>query len=175
MLMPLALYASSPSTGLVMASVGVTLLYIIAVLSLTAIHFFALNNIVLEEGHVAQSLERGLIMLRGSWLSIIEVSLILFAVGVGSMLAGLLLFLAMGLPVLLVLLGAVLVNASALAEFAWFVWAMLFIVIMLMAGAFNLSFQYRAWHHLYTRLSEGPALAKIHRWLYAMMHHLRAT
>ena len=175
LLLPLTLYTDQPSVRLAVASAGMSLLYVIATLSLTAIHFFALNNIVLEKGHVASSLERGLILLRGSWLSIIEVALVLFAVGVASMIAGVTLFLVMGLPVLLILLGAVLVNANLLAEFAWFVWALLFIITMLIAGAFNLSFQYRAWHHLYKRLGEGQALAKIHRWLHAVIGGLRAS
>ena len=174
MLLPLTLFAGQPTPALALASVGMSLLYVIAVLSLTAIHFFALNHIVLEEGHVAQSLERGLVMLRNSWLSIIEIAIILFGVGIATMIGGLLLFLVMGLPVLLILMGAVLVNANLLAEFAWFVWAMLFIVIMLMAGAFNLSFQYRAWHHLYKRLEQGVALAKIHRWLHMLIDGLRS-
>jgi hypothetical protein len=174
MLLPLTLYAGSPTPALALASVGMTMLYVVAILSLTAIHFFALNNIVLQDGHVAESIERGLVLLRGSWLSIIEVAIILFCVGVATFIAGILLFVAMGLPVLLILLGAVLVNANLLAEFAWFVWATLFILIMLMAGAFNLSFQYRAWHHLYKRLNEGVALAKIHRWLHSLITGMHA-
>jgi hypothetical protein len=173
MLLPLTLYAGTPSTGLAVASVGMTILYVIAVLSLTAIHFFALNNIVLEEGHVAESIERALILLRNSWLTIIEVAILLFLVGVLTFVGGVILFLAMGLPILLILLGALLVNAALLAEFAWLLWATLFFVIMLMAGAFNLSFQYRAWHHLYRRLGEGQALAKIHRWLHLVLSGLR--
>ncbi|HVM90914.1 MAG TPA: hypothetical protein VMU11_03395 [Verrucomicrobiae bacterium] len=174
MLLPLTLYSGQPSTGLALASVGMSIVYVVAVLSLTAIHFFALNSIVLQDGHVAESIERGIVLLRGSWLTVIEVSLILFAVGVLSFVGGVAAFLVIGLPVLLILLGAALANAALLAQFAWFVWATLFILIMLMAGAFNLSFQYRAWHHLYLRLGEGSALAKLHRWLHTVIDGLRA-
>jgi hypothetical protein len=174
MLLPLTLYSGTPSTGLALASVGMSIMYVIAVLSLTAVHFFALNSIVLQDGHVAESLERGLMLLRGSWLMVIEVALILFAVGVLSFVGGIATFLIVGLPVLLILLGAALANAVLLAQFAWFVWATMFILIMLMAGAFNLSFQYRAWHHLYLRLGEGSALAKLHRWLHMVIDGLSA-
>jgi hypothetical protein len=172
MLLPLTLYAGGPTPSLALASVGMTLVYVIAILSLTAIHFFALNNIVLHDRHVAESIERGLMLLRDSWLTIIEIAIILFCVGMATFIGGLLLFLAMGLPVLLILLGAALVNASLLAEFAWFVWSMLFVLIMLMAGAFNLSFQYRAWNNLFRRLNEGPAVAKIHRVLHGLINSL---
>lgn len=163
MLVPLAVFSREPSAGLAVASVGVSIIYILVVLSLTAIHFFALNAIILNDLHVTPALERAATMLRSSWLTIIEIAVILFGVGLLTLSVGLLLFLVMWIPLFLLQLGAALLNMSALFVFANFIGTILFFIVMLSAGAFNISFQYRAWNLLYVRLGEGGAVAKIHR------------
>lgn len=169
LLVPLAVFSQQPSAGLAVASVAVAVLYILTVLSLTAIHFFALNAIVLNDSHVTTALERGALMLRSSWLTVIETAVILFLVGLLTMGLGLGLFLAMWLPLFLLQLGAALLNMDILFVFANFLGTILFFIVMLSAGAFNVSFQYRAWNLLYIRLGEGGAVAKIHRILRSML------
>lgn len=163
LLVPLAVFTQEPSAPLALASVGLAALYILAVLSLTAIHFFALNAIVLQDAHVTPALERAAIMLRASWLTIIEIAIILFGVGVATLVLALGLFFAMWLPVFLLQLGAALMNMDGLFAFASFISSLLFLLVMLSAGAFNLSFQYRAWNLLFVRLGEGGVTAKTHR------------
>lgn len=171
MVLPLGLYAQDPTPGLALASVGMSILYVVVVLSLTAVHFFALNALVLQESHVAKALERGLRLLRDSWLTVIEIAVILFSIGIATMAVALVLFLVMWLPLFLLMLGTALLNMTALFSFLYFLSILLFLLIMLMAGAFNLSFQYRAWHHLFLRLGEGGAVAKLHRWLHALLSY----
>ncbi len=171
MLLPLALYSQEPNAGLALTSVATTVLYIVTVLSLTAIHFFSLNAIVLQDTHVTPAIERAAEMLRSHWLTVIEIALILFGIGMLTLLGALGLFFAMWLPLLLMMLGAVLMGMGSLFGFLYFVSVILFFVVMLVAGAFNLSFQYRAWQHLYMRLGEGGVLAKLHRWLHALMSY----
>ncbi len=171
MVLPLGLYAQDPTPGLALASVGMSVLYVVVVLSLTAVHFFALNAIILQESHVAKALERGLRLLRDSWLTVIEIAVILFGIGIATMACALILFLVMWLPLFLLMLGAALLNMTALFGFIYFLSILLFLMIMLMAGAFNLSFQYRAWHHLFLRLGEGGAVAKLHRWLHTLLSY----
>lgn len=169
LLVPLAVFTQQPSSGIALASVGMSILYILAVLSLTAVHFFALNSIMLQDTHVTQALERAANMLRSSWLTIIEIAIILFGVGVLTLGIGLLIFLAMWLPLFLLQLGAALLNMDVLFVFANFLGTILFFLVMLSAGAFNVSFQYHAWNLLFVRLGEGGALAKIHRILRTLM------
>lgn len=163
MLVPLAVFTEEPSASLALASIGMSVLYILAVLSLTAIHFFSLNAIILQDAHVTPALERAAMMLRTSWLTIIEIALILFGVGMLTLGLGLGLFFAMAFPIFLLQLGAALLNMEALFVFTNFIITLLFFVVMLSAGAFNLSFQYRAWNLLFVRLGEGGAVAKMHR------------
>jgi hypothetical protein len=169
LLVPLAVFSQKPSAGLAVASVAVAILYILTVLSLTAIHFFALNAIALNDTHVTPALERAALMLRSSWLTVIETAVILFLVGLLTMGIGLGLFLAMWLPLFLLQLGAALLNMDLLFVFANFLGTILFFIVMLSAGAFNVSFQYRAWNLLYVRLGEGGAVAKLHRVLRSML------
>lgn len=169
MLIPLAVFSQQPSAGLAVTSVIISTFYILVVLSLTAIHFFALNAIVLTGAHVTPALERAAVLLRSSWLTIIEIAVILFGVGFVTLGVGLLLFFAMWIPVFLLQLGATLLNMNALFIFCNFIGSLLFFVIMLSAGAFNISFQYHAWHLLYVRLGEGGAVAKIQRVLHAWL------
>lgn len=171
MLAPLALYARGPEPGLALISVATTILYVVVVLSVTAIHFFALNSIVLHNAHVAPALERALLLLRSSWLTVIEIALILFGIGILTLFAGLAMFLVMGMPIFLLLIGTALLNLPVLYTFTYFIGALLFFIIMLSAGAFNLSFQYRAWHLLFLRLGEGGARAKLHRWLHSLLSY----
>ncbi|KAA0206398.1 hypothetical protein EDM68_02760 [Candidatus Uhrbacteria bacterium] len=163
LLVPLAVFSEEPSSALALASVGMAVLYILAVLSLTAIHFFSLNAIVLQGAHVTPALERAALMLRASWVTVIEIALILFGVGMLTFGLGLALFVAMWLPLFLLQLGAALMNFETLFVFANFLGSLLFFLVMLSAGAFNLSFQYRAWNLLFVRLGEGGAVAKMHR------------
>ncbi len=169
MLVPLAVFSREPSAGLAVASVAISIVYILTVLSLTAIHFFALNAIVLNDAHVTPALERAAMMLRSSWLTIVEIALILFFVGLLTLGGGLLLFIAMWVPIFLLQLGAALLNMNGLFMFANFIGTLLFFAVMLSAGAFNVSFQYRAWNLLYVRLGEGGAVAKINRILRSML------
>lgn len=163
MLVPLAVFTEEPSAGLAVASVGMTMLYILAVLSLTAVHFFSLNAIVLQGAHVTPAVERAVNLLRVSWLTVIEIAILLFFVGMAAFALGLVLFFAMWFPLFLLQLGAVLLNMETLFVFTNVLGGILFFLVMLSAGAFNLSFQYRAWNLLFVRLGEGGALAKMHR------------
>ncbi len=163
LLIPLAVFSEEPSSALALVSIVMAALYILAVLSLTAIHFFSLNAIVLQGAHVTPALERAALLLRASWLTVIEIALILFGVGLLTFGLGLALFVAMWLPLFLLQLGAALMNFETLFVFANFLGTLLFFLVMLSAGAFNLSFQYRAWNLLFVRLGEGGAVAKMHR------------
>jgi hypothetical protein len=163
LLVPLAFFTKQPSSVLAIVSAATTIVYVLAVLSLTAIHFFSLNAIILQDTHVAPALERAILMLRSTWLTIVEIAVILFFVGLLSLGLGVVIFLAMWLPIFLLQLTAALLNMEILFAFTNFIAVLLFFLVMLSAGAFNLSFQYRAWNLLYVRLGEGGAVAKTHR------------
>lgn len=165
MLVPVALANNQDNPWLTVLAVLCTIIYIAAAITLTAVHFFALNSIILQDGHVAESLFRAWHLFKKSWLHTLEIGVCLFVVSALLLIAGFVAFLLMVLPVFLVMIIGALVNVGTVVYIAYVLGFALFFGLMLIAGAVSVSFQYGAWHHLFIRLGEGGVAPKLHRWL----------
>lgn len=174
-LVPYGLSQTNHVSGLgVLAIIG-TLFYAIAVVALAAIHLFALNAIVLQDAHVTESLQRAWYLLRKGWLNVLEIGTILFLIGAGILAAGALTFILMALPIFLLMTVAALMNLTGLVYLGFILFVVLFSMITLSAGMLAVTFQYAAWHRLFTRLGEGGALPKIHRWWLSLSRTVRTS
>lgn len=149
----------------VVGSIAAYFLYILAVITLTSTHMLGLTSLVLQKYSVHESLLRGLLQTRKSWLLIIEL-------GLGFLLLGVLLYFGLavvyviaGVPLLVLTLSAALLDsavAATLLNILFFGGALL---TFLCFGAFATTVQYAAWNQLALRMAQGTALAKLHRWL----------
>ncbi len=167
-LIPYGLSQTNPVTGLGVLAVVGAFVYAISVVAIAAIHLFALNSIILQDAHVTESLARAWSLLRQGWLNTLEIGTILFLVGAGILAAGALAFFLMALPIFLLMTVAALMNSTAIVYIGFILFVTLFFVTTLIAGTLAITFQYAAWHRLFSRLGEGGALPKIHRWWRAL-------
>lgn len=173
-LVPYGLSQTNPVTGLgVIAALG-ALFYAVSVVALAAIHLFALNAIILQDAHVAESLHRAWFLLRRGWLNTLEIGTILFLVGAGILAAGAIAFMLMALPIFLLMAAAALMNSTIIVYIGFILFVSLFFITTLIAGMLAITFQYAAWHRLFIRLGEGGALPKIHRWWLSLSRSIRA-
>ncbi len=169
MILPWSRAVAGSEVGMIALFIGTSLLYMVLVVALTAIHFFALNAIILQEAHVTEALEHGVQMLKQGWLAVLELALILFLFGAAVLGAGFLAFTMAGIPIVLVIMAAALLGQTGLVTLGWSVATILFFVIILTAGGFTVTFQFAAWHRLFLRLGEGGVVSKIHRWMHAFL------
>jgi hypothetical protein len=165
MIVPVAYTQTNPSVWLSIATVIAGLLYIAAAIAVTSVHLFALNAIVLQDAHVAESIIRAWHLFKKSWVHVLEIGLVLFVISALLLVTGFVAFLMMVLPVFLLMIVGASLNASAVVYVAYVIGVILFFSIMITVGVVSVSFQYSAWHHLFIRLGEGGTAPKIHRWL----------
>jgi hypothetical protein len=156
------------ATGMVMNLLA-SFLFIAVIVAATGIHFFALNAIILQEGHVTESLERGAHLMGHGWLAALEMALLIFLVGFLVLLGSGALFVLMGIPLVLLVAASALMGLPTLASFYYGLSVVLFFGLILAAGAFNITFQYSAWQNRFLRMGEGGMAAKIHRWAHAFL------
>lgn len=171
---PYGLSMVNPVTGLgVLAATG-AIFYALCIITLAAIHLFALNAIVLQDAHVNEALIRAWQLFKKGWLNVLEIGAMLFLVGAGILVAGALAFVIMALPTFLLMAVAALLNSSAFVYLGFIIFVLLFFTSTLLAGMVAITFQYAAWHRLFIRLGEGGALPKLHRWWLALTRNVRA-
>jgi hypothetical protein len=174
-LIPLAaaMRSSSPSTGMVALLAG--LLFFVVSLVFTVVHVFALNALVLQEASLREAIARGFQLLKRVWLTALETSALLFLIGIGLLVGGLLVTFIMSIPFLSLMFLALLVPAPMIAVVSQLLVWLLFVVIVVAIGSFAILFQYAVWQQLYLRAGEGGAMAKIHRWAKWLTGDYRAT
>jgi hypothetical protein len=163
-LVPLAsaMRGSSPSAG--MAALLAGLAFFVVSLVFTVVHLFALNALVLQEASLREAIGRGFRLLKQVWLAALETTGLLFLIGLGLLVGGLLVTFVMAIPLLSLMFLALLVPAPMVAVVSQLLIWLLFIVIVVAVGAFAILFQYGVWQQLYLRAGEGGAMAKLHRW-----------
>lgn len=173
-LVPYGLWQTNHVSGLGVVTIIGGIFFAVSIIALTAIHFFALNAIVLQDAHVTESLHRAWDLLRQGWLNVLEIGTILFLVGAGILVTGALTFTLMALPVFLLMAVAALMNLNIVVYIGFILFIVLFLITALISGMLAITFQYASWHRLFIRLGEGGALPKIHRWWLALSRSVRA-
>lgn len=162
--LPFSTPLEQTSVWTIIASLVTYLLYIVAVVALTATHMFALNSLVLQKYSVAESLARGFVQIRKAWLMIIELGFGFFLLGFTLFIGLGLLYLVAGVPLLILTLSAALLNSSLIAtllNICFFGGALLAFILL---GSFATTLQYAAWQGLAMRMAQGTALAWVPRW-----------
>lgn len=162
-LLPFSTPLAQTSAWTVIGSLLAYFFYIFAVITLTAVHLFGLNSIVLQRYSLTESLMRGLAQAKQAWLVILELGLGFFALGVALFLGLSAFYVIAGVPLLILTLSAALLNANlAVTIFSGIFYAGALLAFILL-GSFATTVQFSAWQHLSIRVAQGNALAKIHR------------
>lgn len=153
----------------VIGSIAAYILYILAVITLTSTHMLGLTSLILQKYSVHESLLRGLLQTRKSWLLILEL-------GLGFLLLGVLLYFGLavvyviaGVPLLVLTLSAALLDSAVAATLLNVLFFGGALITFLCFGAFATTVQYAAWNQLALRMAQGTALAKLHRWLLSLV------
>ena len=171
LVVPFAYSVRDANVGAVILYIGSFALYLLTTFLFTTIHLFALNALTLEGRTIWQSIEHSYGLFKRSWLIILETGLIMLAIGFAILFAAIVLFFVGVVPLALFMIGGALVQSVSLLTLGYALSLLLFLAIMITAGAFTVTFQYDTWGRLYQRIQEGTALAKLHRWYHAIKHH----
>ena len=169
-LIPFTFAAAHPTWLSVLSYFFLFLVFLAIVIAATAVHLFSLNAIILESEHLWKSLVVTFKLFRKSWVVVIEIALILFAIACGLMLAACVFVILAEIPLLLFMIFAALFHWLSLLEYGFGAGVAIAVVILCFFGAWTVCFQYAAWQRLYLRADRGNALSKIHRMLNAVMN-----
>ncbi|HEU0051276.1 MAG TPA: hypothetical protein VFQ60_04465 [Patescibacteria group bacterium] len=166
---PVLFAVRGPAVWNVLATVLAFIVFGAVVISLTAIHLFGLQELLVKQGTFLQSLYRAWRLFEKSWLIIVEKGILLLLVGAGILgLAFIVGFIAC-LPLFAVLFAGLAIGQALVSFIASLMAWMVFLLSLVLAGTLAITFQYAAWNGIYRRISEGTAQAKWHRfthWLY---------
>lgn len=159
----LLLAASQPSMALTIVYLLAGLLFIALTIAATAVHFFSLYAIVLQEATLSEAIKRSLHMLRRGWLAILEVGFVLFGVGILIFACGLLLTVLALIPFALLFTVTAVLGSEALSLVLLGSAIGVGCALILAIGGVATQFQYAVWHRLFLKLGEGGLVAKLHR------------
>jgi hypothetical protein len=159
----LLLATSQASIALTVTYVVAGLFFVALAIAATAVHFFSLYAIVLQEASLGEALKRSLVMLRRGWLAILEVGFVLFGVGVLIFVCGALLTVLALIPFALLFTVTAVLGSEALSLILLGSAIGVGCALVLTIGAVATQFQYAVWHRLFLKLGEGGLVAKLHR------------
>lgn len=171
-LIPFAYSIFAPSLLSVLTYFASFLLFLFASLALTAIHFFALNAMILRRLSLWNALTSGYHLYKKTWVIILELGVLLFLIGIILFGLAIFAFVLMAIPVFII------TAAAAMSDYWGVVWfglsfgLVLFFGLLVATGAFTVTFQYATWTALYRRAEEGKAVAKSIRTLHRLLSHL---
>lgn len=174
LLVPATSFITHPTILSIGAYALSLILFILVSIITTTVHLFALNAIVFERSSLTDAIGTGLTLLRRHWLIVLELSVFLFFIGLGLLIAGFIAFMLAGIPLFLFMAIFNLLNAESLFYITYLLAGFAFIVVMLCAGACDVTIQYGTWERLYQRTISGNPLAKTHRWLNWLFNHKAA-
>ncbi len=166
----LMLATTRPSLTLTVIYLVAGIIFIAIAIAATAIHFFSLYAIVLQEASLGEALKRSLHMLRRGWLAILEVGVVLFVVGILIFLCGLLLTALALVPFALLFTVTAVLGSEALSLILLGSAIAVGCILVLAVGAVATQFQYAVWHRLFLKLGEGGLVAKLHRLYHTLVH-----
>lgn len=164
-LLPFAISIQNPSLVSIFAYYLSFLLFLLASVALTAIHFFALNAVILEKSHLWPAIRQAFNALKESWMLVLEIGAILFLVGATALAVGVIVFVIAAVPLFLFMIATALLQLWTLLWIATALGIALFFAVMISAGAWAIAFQYAAWQQLFQRVASGTASAKVIRWI----------
>jgi len=163
LLIPLTRVMIAPSVPLIIGSVIGFLIFADLAMALVTTHLFALQAIVLDDLSTLDAIRHAYQLFRRSWLIIIEGAGALLLMGVAFFLIALGVFLIASIPLVILLATAATLQLWSIVWFAVWVGLGLLSVILILCGAFTITFQYAAWHELYKRVNTGVAISKLWR------------
>jgi hypothetical protein len=162
-LLPLSLNLTLGSFWLLALTYVAFFAYILLLISLTALHLFSLQAIAAEQLSFLDALRRAIHTFRKSAGTVIELGGVLL--GMGLLVS--ILFLIFGVVIILPLVGLLglfgLMSFWGLSSLFGLLAIILCAVLLLLCGAFLLTFQYGVWSQLFVRVEEGTASAKVVR------------
>ncbi|MBP7005557.1 hypothetical protein KBB27_00325 [Patescibacteria group bacterium] len=162
-LIPFSTPLAQTSAWTIVGSLLAYFFYIFAVITLTAVHLFGLNSIVLQRYSLTESVLRGFAQAKQAWLVILELGLGFFLLGTALFFGLTALYVIAGIPLLILTLSAALLNAGLAATILSGVFYVGALLAFILLGSFATTVQFAAWQGLSIRVAQGNALAKIHR------------
>jgi hypothetical protein len=100
------------------------------------------------------------------WLTVLELALVLFALGLAIFVAGVAAIILVILPFFALIGLAIVLQMPLLVTILLFMVEAFAIVCLLALGGLTITFQYAAWHRLHARMKRGIAVAKVLRLLH---------
>lgn len=162
-LIPFSTPLAQTSVWTIVGSLLAYFFYIFAVITLTAVHLFGLNSIVLQRYSLTESVLRGFAQAKQAWLVILELGFGFFLLGTALFFGLTALYVIAGIPLLILTLSAALLNAGLAATILSGVFYVGALLAFILLGSFATTVQFAAWQGLSVRVAQGNALAKIHR------------
>ncbi len=166
LLLPLGFSLRDPSFLSVFIYLAAYCLFLGASLALTALHFFALQAIVIDQRTLMVALVRCYEHFKRAWVIVVETALVLTLVGVAIFAFTLLVFAVAVIPLFLLLAVAATLGYQTVVGIGMLIGILLFFALLFLAGSYAITMQYAAWGDLYLRIDERSARAKIHRLLH---------
>lgn len=170
LLLPLAFSLRAPTFLSVFIYTIAYALFLSASIFFVALHFFALQAIVIDKKTLMDAIVRGYEHFKRAWLIVIETALILLLIGTAIFALTILVFSVAIIPFFLLLAVAAVLEYQTVVGIGIILGVLLFFALAFLAGSYAITMQYAAWGDLYLRVDEGNARAKIHRllnWLIA--------
>lgn len=166
----LFLTTAYPSVALVTAYLLSGLLFVALAIAATAIHFFALYAIVLENATLTEALALSFKALKKGWLAVLEVGCILFGLGILIFAAGTILTILAMIPFALLFTVTAVLGSEALSLILLGGGLAVGSAMILIVAAMATQFQYAIWHRLFLKVGEGGLVAKLHRLYHQFIH-----
>lgn len=157
------------SVAALVAYVVAAILALILGFIATTLHLLAMQRVVLDGAHVTPALQEAWQIVRQSWFVILETALGMFVLGIALFLASAAACLVFLLPLLAIVGAAIVFQSPLVMNSLLLLCEFIFIMVMVGAGGFMITFQYTVWNRLFSRLHKGIAVAKVVRVVHALI------
>ena len=134
----------------------------------TIVHMFALNAIVLQGASISEALMRAYRLFKQHWIVCLETATLLFMTVIGIGIVFLTVYFLCMIPLMAAIIVAGTTQSYLLLYGTMSVSATLFVVGLLVAGAYVTQLQYAMWTGLYRRFGEDGVMPKLHRFIRAL-------
>jgi len=121
--------------------------------------------LVLRNKRFTESIHFAWVLFKRNWLICLELGFLLFIVGFLVGLAVVLIFLIASIPVVLLLLAALALGSEVASLLVIALAVMILVALVILSGAFVVTFQYTSWVMLFERLTTKGGVSRLVRWL----------
>lgn len=147
------------------------ILFTLLSISVFIIQIFAMNAMILQGATLAQSIERGIEILKRHWITAAEVAAILFLISVGLFAIAIAGGMLLSIPFVVCLGISMLVGSGTLMLFTTLIFFALYAIFLGASVGFSILLHYATWTSMFRAFGEGGILPKIHRLTRSLINH----